>query len=158
VALNRKGDDMYKHILVATDGSIISQKGVNHGLALAKALECKATVVIVTKPFPMEGVVDVTGWVSGENDKIRYENSQKEFAETVFGAARKSADKIGTEPDYLQVSDHSPAEGLLETAKKHDCDLIVMASHGRRGIGRLLLGSQTAEVVQSAAIPVLVVR
>lgn len=149
---------MYKHILIATDGSILSVKGVDHGFALAKTLGTKATVVIVTKPFPMEGMVDVTGWVPGENDKIRYENSQKEFAATVFEAARKSADKIGAQADYLRVSDQSPAEGILDTAKKQGCDLIVMASHGRRGVSRLLLGSQTAEVVHHSAIPVLVVR
>ena len=149
---------MYKHILIATDGSIVSEKGVDHGLALAKALGSKATVVLVTKPFPMEGMVDVTGWVPGDNDRIRYENSQKEFADTVFATARKSADKAGAQADYVQVSDHSPAEGILDTAKKQGCDIIVMASHGRRGVSRLLLGSQTAEVVHHSTIPVLVVR
>lgn len=149
---------MYKNILIATDGSIVSQKGVDHGLSLAKELGSKATIVIVAKPFPMEGMVDVTGWVSGENDKIRYEISQNEFADIVFRSARKSADNIGVQAEYLQASDHSPAEGILDTAKKLGCDIIVMASHGRRGIGRLLLGSQTAEVVQRSAVPVLVVR
>ncbi len=149
---------MYNNILIATDGSIISHKGVDHGLALAKALSCNATVVIVTKPFPMEGVIDVTGWVSGENDQIRYDASQKEFADTVLRDARKAAEKLGVEAKYMQVSDHSPAEGILATAKSQGCDLIVMASHGRRGIGRLLLGSQTAEVVHHSTVPVLVVR
>lgn len=149
---------MYKHILIATDGTIAAQKGVEHGLRLAKALNCKATVVTVTRPFPMAGVLDATGWVAGEADHIRYEAGQKEFAETVFKDARKSAEAAGIQPDYVRVSNHSPAEGLLEAAKAHGCDLIVMASHGRRGIGRLLLGSETAEVLHHSTIPVLVVR
>ena len=149
---------MYKHILIATDGSIASHKGVDHGLALAKSLSCKASLVVVTKPFPMAGIVDVTGWVSGEIDQIRYDASQKEFADTVLADARKAARKIGVEADYAQVSDHSAAEGILQAARDLGCDLIVMASHGRRGIGRLLLGSQTAEVVHHSTIPVLVVR
>lgn len=149
---------MYRNILIADDGSTISKKGVEHGLSLAKALSAKVSVVLVTRPFPMEGMVDVTGWVAGENDKIRYEASQKEFSETVFAEARKLAEKIGVKADYVVASDHAPAEGILETAKKLGSDLIVMASHGRRGVGRLLLGSQTAEVVHSTTLPVLVVR
>jgi nucleotide-binding universal stress UspA family protein len=149
---------MYRNILIADDGSTISKKGVEHGLSLAKALNAKVSVVLVTRPFPMEGMVDVTGWVAGENDKIRYEASQKEFSETVFAEARKLAEKIGVKADYVVASDHAPAEGILETAKKLGSDLIVMASHGRRGVGRLLLGSQTAEVVHSTTLPVLVVR
>lgn len=149
---------MYKHLLIATDGSTISHKGVEHGLGLAKALGSRATIVLITKPFPLEGVTEFTGWVPGENDKLRYEASQKEFVDTVFGDARKSADKVGASAEYIQVSSHSPAEGILDTAKDRGCDLIVMASHGRRGIGRLLLGSQTAEVVHHSGIPVLVVR
>ncbi len=149
---------MYKHILITTDGSIASHKGVDHGLALAKALSCKATVVIVTKPFPMAGMVDVTGWVSGENDQIRYEASQRDFADTVLGDAMKAAERIGAKAEFVQIPDHSPAEGILEAVATYGCDLIVMASHGRRGLGQLLLGSQTAEVVHRSKIPVLVVR
>lgn len=149
---------MYRHILIATDGSELAKKGVGHGLGLAKALGVKATIVLITKPFPLEGVTDFTGWVPGKNDKLRYEASQKEFIDSVFGVARKLADDAGIEAEYINLYNHSAAEGILDAAKTHDCDAIVMASHGRRGLGRLLLGSQTAEVVQNATVPVLVVR
>ncbi|WAX97674.1 universal stress protein [Aminobacter sp. NyZ550] len=148
---------MYSHILVATDGSIISQKGVEHGLKLAKSVGSKATIVIVTKPFPLQGTT-VTGWVAGDNDIRRYDASQKEFAETILGLAKQVADEIGIAPDLVQVTADSAAEAIVEKAQKLGCDLIVMASHGRRGVGRLLLGSQTAKVVQYAHTPVLVVR
>lgn len=148
---------MYKHILIATDGSIIAQKGVEHGLQLAKSVGSKATIVIVTKPYPLQGTT-VTGWVAGDNDIRRYDVSQKEFADTVFGAAKQVADKIGIAPELLQVTADSAAEAIVEQAQELGCDLVVMASHGRRGVGRLLLGSQTAKVVQYAKTPVLVVR
>lgn len=148
---------MYSHVLIATDGSVIAQKGVEHGLNLAKSVGSKASVVIVTKPFPLQGTT-VTGWVAGDNDIRRYDASQKEFADTVLGAAKQIADKIGIAPELLQVTADSAAEAIVEKAQELGCDLIVMASHGRRGIGRLLLGSQTAKVVQQATTPVLVVR
>jgi nucleotide-binding universal stress UspA family protein len=148
---------MYKHILIATDGSTIAHKGVEHGLGLAKALNAKATVVFVSRPFPLGGM-EFTGWVAGENDLLRYEASVKEFAERVFGEAKAIAGRIGVTPAYVEVTSDSAAQGILDTAKKEGCDVIAMASHGRRGVGRLLLGSETAEVVHSAHIPVLVIR
>lgn len=148
---------MYSHVLIATDGSIIAQKGVEHGLKLAKSVGGKATIVIVTKPYPLQGTT-VTGWVAGDNDIRRYDASQKEFADTVLGSAKQVADKIGIAPELLQVTADSAAEAIVEKAQELGCDLIVMASHGRRGVGRLLLGSQTAKVVQYAKTPVLVVR
>lgn len=148
---------MYSHVLIATDGSIIAQKGVEHGLKLAKSVGGKATIVIVTKPYPLQGTT-VTGWVAGDNDIRRYDASQKEFADTVLGSAKQVADKIGIAPELLQVTADSAAEAIVEQAQELGCDLVVMASHGRRGVGRLLLGSQTAKVVQYAKTPVLVVR
>ena len=84
-------------------------------------------------------------------------SAQKEHAEAALGTANATASKMGLNAELVQTTNSSPAEAIVETAKKLGCSLIVMASHGRR-VSRLLLGSQTAEVVHYSAIPVLVVR
>ena len=139
---------MYRHILITTDGSELAQRGVDHGFALAKSLDSKVTVLTVTEPYPLQSAATVDSWTT----------AQKEHAEAALARAKAAASKMGVNAELVQTSDASPAEAIVETAKKLDCNLIVMASHGRRGVSRLLLGSQTAEVVHSSAIPVLVVR
>jgi nucleotide-binding universal stress UspA family protein len=76
----------------------------------------------------------------------------------VLHEARSMAEQIGTSPEFLHVPNAHPATAIIETAKSGDCDLIVMASHGRRGLRKLLLGSQTSEVVVNGSVPVLVVQ
>jgi nucleotide-binding universal stress UspA family protein len=149
---------LYKHILISTDGSELAQRGVDHGLSLAKALGSKVTIVTVTEAFSVQGTATVTGWVAGRNDIERYNADRAEFAKTILAPAKAGAEKMGVAADILHVSNDSAAEGIVESAEKHGCDLIVMSSHGRRGVQRLLLGSQTAEVLYASKIPVLVVR
>ena len=83
---------------------------------------------------------------------------QKKFAGETLAAAQAAAGKAGVKADHLHVADARAADAILETAEARGCDLIVMASHGRRGVERMLLGSQTAEVVSHSRLPVLVVR
>ncbi|MCP8894283.1 universal stress protein [Shinella daejeonensis] len=147
---------MYTHILISTDGSELAEKGVDHGLSLAKALDSKVTIVTVTEPFPAP--VGRAGWVITPNDIARYGEEQKKEAEELLSSIKSRADKMGIDAATVHVPNDKAAPAILETARQAECNLIVMASHGRRGVSRLLLGSQTAEVVSSSPVPVLVVR
>ncbi len=146
---------MYKHILIATDGSEIAQKGVDHGLSLAKNLDAKVMVVTVTEPFP---IYAGEGWALGPGDFERYDADQIKFAHELLAPIKASADRLGVTCETRHVPNRRPAEAILDTAAEEDCSLIVMASHGRRGLERLFLGSQTQEVVSRSSLPVLVVR
>lgn len=149
---------MYKHILVATDGSELAGKALDHGLSLAKALGGKVTILTATEPYPFNMSATGVGWVPGPNDIALYQEGQKEFADRTLAAAKAAADKLGVEAATMHIPDARPSEAIIDVAKSEGCSLIVMASHGRRGLGRLLLGSQTAEVLTYSAVPVLVVR
>ena len=150
---------MYKHILISTDGSEVAQKGLDHGLSLAKEIGAKVSVITVTESVPVyasAGAGVGAGWVPIE--MADYDKVQDEFANRVFAGAKQAAEQHGVAVETIHVRNAQPAEAILETAKAQGCDLIVMASHGRRGLGRLLLGSQTSEVVTRSPLPVLVVR
>lgn len=145
---------MYKNIFIATDGSELATKAVTHGLALAKAVGAKVTIATVSEPW--------TASVSGEFAVAfpidEYEKACEARAESVLAPARETASKAGVACETVHVKDHFPAEGIFETAKARGCDLIVMASHGRSGISRLLLGSQANKVVTMSTLPVLICR
>lgn len=149
---------MYNHILISTDGSELAQKGVDHGLSLAKALGGKVTVITATEPFPMQGAATGVGWVASPADFDRYELGQKQLADDSLAKVKAVSDKMGVACGIVHVPDTRPATAIVETADQLGCSLIVMSSHGRRGISRLLLGSQTSEVLATAKVPVLVVR
>jgi nucleotide-binding universal stress UspA family protein len=146
---------MYKHILVSTDGSEVAQKGVDHGLSLAKSVGAKVTIVTVTERFPL-----YTGseWIPGPTEMAAFEAGQKEAAAKVLAGVKAAADRLGVDVETVHVPESQPAEAIIATANERHCNLIVMASHGRRGLRRLLLGSQTSEVLVSSPVPVLVVR
>lgn len=149
---------MYSHILISTDGSDVAQRGVDHGLSLAKRLDAKVTIITVTEPFPFHASAAGAGWVPIPEDISGYEAGQKKAADKLLASVQESAAKFGVSADVLHVPDARPAEAIVEAAKSRGCSLIVMASHGRRGLGRLLLGSQTSEVLAHSPVPVLVVR
>lgn len=145
---------MYKNILIATDGSDLALKAVDQGLELAKALNAKVTAITATEPW--------TSVASGEMAMAfpidEYEKACAEVAAITLGVVSKQAEKVGVACQTLHVKDQFAAEGIIETAKSRGCDLIVMASHGRRGLSRLLLGSQANNVVTHSAVPVLICR
>lgn len=145
---------MYTHILISTDGSALAQRGVDHGLSLANALDSKVTIITVTEPIPVLAMGD-GAWAV---DLKGYEADQAKFAEGVLSATKASAAKMRREINTVHVPNSHPASAIVETAQKLGCNLIVMASHGRRGIKRVLLGSQTSEVLVTATVPVLVVH
>ncbi len=144
---------MYKNILIATDGSDLSHKAVGQGLSLARALGAKVTVITITEPW--------SDYYAGEMITFPiedYEKSAAARASSVLAGVAEIARKSGVTCDTLHVKDTHPAEGIIETAKRLGSDLIVMASHGRRGVSRMLLGSQANRVVVQSSIPVLICR
>ena len=149
---------MYANILLSTDGSDVASKGVKHGIALAKALNAKVTVITVTEPLEVEyGGGHAGGWIPSREEFDRFDAACKERAVEVLNEAQAMAEQSGISAELLHVPNAYPATAIIETAKSRGCDLIVMASHGRRGLRKLFLGSQTSEVLLNGSVPVLVV-
>lgn len=149
---------MYLHILIATDGSELAQLGVDQGLALAQKLGSKTTILNVTEMFPVYAARGEYSSIAVTQAIETHQKVGKEFARKVLAAATAQAANLNVECETVHVSEMRPAEAIVEVAKERGCDLIVMASHGRRGLDRLFLGSQTIEVLTYGKIPVLIVR
>jgi nucleotide-binding universal stress UspA family protein len=150
---------MYANILLSTDGSAVARKGVQHGLALAKALNAKATVITVTEPMEVDyGGGHAGGDIPSREEFDRFDAACKESAGKVLDEARAMAEQIGLSAELLHIPNAYPALAIIEAAKSRGCDLIIMASHGRRGLKKLWLGSQTSKVLADASVPVLIVN
>lgn len=149
---------MYANILLSTDGSDIARKGVEHGMALAKALNAKVTVITVTERLPVDIGSGHAGWIPPREMFDNFDAACKERVGEILREVRAIAERIGISVELLHVPNAHPATAILEAAKSRGCDLIVMASHGRRGLRKLFLGSQTSEVLVDASVPVLVVH
>jgi nucleotide-binding universal stress UspA family protein len=151
------GQDVYSHILIATDGSELAGRGVTHGLALAQKLG--ATVTLLSVVEPLSGNAVRMASLGGIDDPVvRYDQQIDLMMRERFAAIEREAGQYGVTVNMVHEIDDSPAQAIVRTARLQGCDLIVMASHGRRGIRRALLGSQTSEVLVDTAIPVLVIR
>jgi nucleotide-binding universal stress UspA family protein len=145
---------MYKHLLIATDGSRESDRAVANGLGLAKSLSAKVTVATVTEPWT-EGAYATLPTPSA----IRlYEKASAGNAANILDVARKSADQTGVSCETRHIRDQHAPEGIIKAAKAEGCDLIVVGSHGRGAVGRILLGSTSLKVLTLSPIPVLVFR
>lgn len=144
---------MYKHILIATDGSELAGKAVTAGLALAKTLNAKVTAINATEPW----TAMVTGEAALAFPIEEYEKSAEENATKMLSEVSAAAKKQGVACDTMHVNDF-PAEAIIATVKARGCDLIVMASHGRRGLARMILGSQAMRVLTLSTVPVLICR
>ncbi len=145
---------MYTHILIATDGSELAEAGLTQGLALAKALGARVTVLSVQVPLTglaLEALMESTAVEA-------YESSLAEVTARTGRMVAERAAAVGVAAEFVALTRELPAPTIVETAAERGCDLIVMTSHGRRGLTRLVLGSQTAEVLALAQVPVLVVR
>jgi len=145
---------MYGRILIATDGSELSDRAVRQGLQLGQVLRAEVTVMTVTEPWDAV----IIGEAAIVFPPADYEKAEAGNAARILALVKDIAAEIGVSCETLHVKDRRAAEGIIETAKAKDCDLIVMASHGRRGINRLVLGSQANEVVTHSTVPVLVCR
>jgi nucleotide-binding universal stress UspA family protein len=147
---------MYKSILVATDGSKLSASAVKSAIALAALTGADLVALKVVPRYPVsyfEG-----GVALDPNDIARVEKQWANDGQTVVDAVKKAALAKGVSVKALTTKSDFVSEAILATAKKHKCDLIVMASHGHRGIKRLLLGSETQQVLTHGTIPVLVLK
>ena len=138
---------MYNHILIPTDGSELAGKAVQHGAALAKQIGAKVTTLTVLPPEMITS--------DREMAEIRKASMQKHTAEILGAVAMQTA---GVECETIQVEHEQPYQAIINTADSKGCDLIVMASHGRRGIPAIVLGSETVKVLTHCKIPVLVYR
>ena len=145
---------MFKGILIATDGSECAAKATGSGLQLAKSLGARAVALTATEPWPTM----VNAKAMGINfPSAEYETASKAEAARILGEVYAQSQALGVDCELLHVTDF-PADAIIAAAKANACDLIVMASHGRRGVRRLLLGSQATKVVALSSVPVLVCR
>jgi nucleotide-binding universal stress UspA family protein len=145
---------MYQHLLIAIDGSDLAQKALTQGVALAKALDAKVTMVTVSEPWH--------AYAAGEAaipfPVKEYQESVAKWALDILEKAKEVAHEAGVASTTIHIKDDYPADGILTAAERNDCDLIVMSSHGRRGLSRLVLGSQANHVVTHSSRPVLICR
>jgi len=144
---------MYKHILISTDGSDLSKDAVQYGISLAKSVNAKVTGITVTTPFHIFEADSSVLTDTFESYKKRTATNAAKYLEQV-----KDAAKAGVSCDTVHVEHEHPFQAIIEAAKAKGCDLIVMASHGRRGISAIVLGSETLKVLTHSTIPVLVYR
>jgi nucleotide-binding universal stress UspA family protein len=147
---------MYQRILVPTDGTALSKKAVTSAIALAQLCGAELVALQVVPRYPQsyfEG-----GIALAAADIKQVEKTWGDAAQVVVDAVKKAAQAKGVEAKAVVVRSDVVSDALLATAKKYKCDLVVMASHGRKGIKRLLLGSETQHVLTHASIPVLVLK
>jgi nucleotide-binding universal stress UspA family protein len=146
---------MFKHILIATDGSPASGKAATAGIALGKALGARITAYCAVEPLPIFGG---DGYVPDQKMIDGFEMSARNVAHKRVDAVGKKAKAAGVDFASVVTNADTPYAGIIAAAKKRKCDVIFMASHGRRGLSRLMMGSVTQKVLTHSRIPVLVYR
>jgi nucleotide-binding universal stress UspA family protein len=144
---------MYKHILFPTDGSDITAKALGQALELAKLMGAALHTLAVMEPFPYSAISEMQPVPPQE-----FFDAQQRVAQARVKAVTEAAAKAGVACQAHTVEALHPWEAILDHAQAQGCDLIVMASHGRRGVSALLLGSETQKVLTHSKLPVLVVR
>ena len=149
---------MFKHVLFATDGSELSGQAAPKAIAVAKALGAKLSVMHVVRRF--HSVFESEGFLMLKTPdlKERYEEETKAHADKILQAIKKAASEAGVQCFSAVVFGDLPYKAIIEEADKTKSDVIMMASHGRRGLHGMLLGSETQQVLTHSKIPVLVLR
>ena len=147
---------MYQHLLVATDGSKLSAKAVEHAIVLAKALGAKLTAFYASPGYPMP--IYAEGYPYVPITRKEYTALCAKDADKILKPTSLKAEQAGLEFKSVHVIADAPWEAILAGARRNKCDAIVMASHGRRGVSALLLGSETQKVLTHTKLPVIVVR
>ena len=145
---------MFKHILIPTDGSDLSRKAVLYGVRLAKECGAKVTGLTLSEPYHVASMDAVLVSV-GEDD---YEEQSRRMSDQALEQVKMAADAAGVSCDTIREVHDQPYRAIIDAAHAKGCDLIVMASHGRRGLSALLIGSETSKVLTHSTIPVLVYR
>lgn len=147
---------MFKHILIPTDGSPVSDKAMKAGIALAKESGARVTGYLALEPLPAHLYGE--GYLADEGLVAEFERRQSAAAMKHVAALGRAAEKAGVPFESMVQTARTPYEGIVEAAQKRKCDLILMASHGRRGFDRLMVGSVADKVIQLSKVPVLVYR
>ena len=144
---------MYKRILVPTDGSEISNKAVQAAISLARLTGAQLMAISVKEPFPYSAISEMQPVPPQE-----FYDAQERIAASRVKMATDATAAAGVNVTGYTVEALHPWEAILDHAKAQGCDVIVMASHGRRGVAAVLLGSETSRVLLHTTLPVLVVR
>jgi len=148
---------MFKKILIPTDGSALSSQAANAGISFARSVGAEVVALYVGQPFAatigFDGMAAAYAITDEDYEKASAEQAKK-FLQSVVDRAETAGVKVSSEA----VTNFNVADGLVDAASKHECDLIFMGSHGRSGLSRLLLGSVTAKVLSLAHVAVLVYR
>jgi nucleotide-binding universal stress UspA family protein len=145
---------MFKHILIPTDGADLSRKAVIYGIQLAKTVGAKVTAITISEPYHVASMDAVL--VAETPDE--HEAQTARIAERALEQVRMAAEAASVEVETVRDIHDQPYRAIIDCARARRCDLIVMASHGRRGVAALLVGSETTKVLTHTAIPVLVYR
>lgn len=148
---------MYKHILVPTDGSPLSNKAARAAARLARETGARLTAIYAIPPLGTPIVYD--GFVYDTSySQEQYEKGMRKHADKALQKVKSEAEAQAVKCDAISVIEGNPWEAIIKAAKSKKCDLIVMASHGRRGLQGVLLGSETTKVLTHSKTPVLVCR
>jgi nucleotide-binding universal stress UspA family protein len=145
---------VYKKILIPTDGSELSAMAAQHAVELAKHFGSKLIIVTVTAPW---GAIAI-GEIAIALPQAEYETRAEQNANAFLKAISDRAESMGVSYEAVHARETNPYEAIIATAEEKGCDLIVMGSHGRRGIEGFLLGSETVDVLTHSKVPVLVYR
>ena len=145
---------MFKHLLIPTDGSELSDGAIRHGIEFAKDVSARVTFLTVTEPFHVISLkVDQV-----EDTPDEYQRHAKQRAAHALSKGVECGREAGVRCDTMHVEHDHPYQAIIQAAEAKGCDLVVMASHGRRGLSAAMLGSQTVSVLTHSTIPVLVYR
>jgi nucleotide-binding universal stress UspA family protein len=144
---------MFKHMLVATDGSQLSRQAVAYAISIAAAVNSQVTAIYVVQPVHVVVPAPLPEAISED-----FAGRLEEQAKAAMAFVQETARKAGVAPNLVTVRKEQPHKAIVETARSNRCDLIVMASHGHRPVSRFMLGSETQKVLAESEIPVLVYR
>ena len=147
---------MFKHILIPTDGSPVSAKAIAAGIALAKQSGARVTGFMALEAVPAHLYKE--GFAVEEQLIAEFERRSQAAARKHVATMARAAHKAGVRFEAVVTAARTPYEGIVDAAHKRNCDLILMASNGRRGLARFTLGSVTDKVIQLSKVPVLVYR
>ena len=147
---------MYKKILVATDGSDLSAKAVDHATRLARLSGAELFALTIIAPTQVSYWDGTTRYQM--QDSSRIDDQNEEIGRRIAQNVKETATAQGVQAHAITIKSDMIAESIVAAAEKYECDVIVMASHGRRGINRILLGNETLNVLTQSKTPVLVLR
>lgn len=147
---------MFKHILVPTDGSALSIDAITRAVSFAREAGARITFFCAIQPAPK--MYYGMGTIFDTHAFVTFREKMQSSSRDILATAEKIANQAGVECGTIMLVSEEPYEAIIEAASQNECDLIFMASHGRRGISGLLLGSETQKVLTHSTIPVLVHR